>query len=227
MSRRDTIVVAVLLNIGLLAILFLMAMTPEDPTVLNEQYQVATAPPIKVEETRTLPLPTPVVLASGNDVDEVDTVLKDFAATLEVQGVGAQTASKEQVAAAPPKQLSAVVAEELPKYVDVTVKSGDILGRIAQANGTTVGAIKQANNLTSDRLKVGQLLRIPVGVKKQKNANQTSSDIVGSSYVIQTGDNPWKIAKKFNVSVSELLRLNDLDEARARNLRPGDRIRVR
>lgn len=41
------------------------------------------------------------------------------------------------------------------------VKQGDILGRIARANGVKVADLKKANNLTSDKIKVGQKLVIP------------------------------------------------------------------
>jgi LysM repeat protein len=42
-----------------------------------------------------------------------------------------------------------------------TVKSGDNLTKIANHYGTTVRAIRSANNLTTDRIKVGQKLKIP------------------------------------------------------------------
>ena len=41
------------------------------------------------------------------------------------------------------------------------VKSGDSLSRIAHAHGTTVKALKTANHLKSDRIKVGQKLKLP------------------------------------------------------------------
>lgn len=43
-----------------------------------------------------------------------------------------------------------------------TVKSGDTLTRIANSQGASLKAIKSANNLTTDRIKVGQKLKIPV-----------------------------------------------------------------
>lgn len=48
-------------------------------------------------------------------------------------------------------------------YVEYTVRSGDTLWDLARTYGTTVNAIKQANGLTSDVLRIGQVLRIPVG----------------------------------------------------------------
>lgn len=41
------------------------------------------------------------------------------------------------------------------------VKAGDVLERIAKTHGTSVKAIKTANNLKTDRLKVGQKLKLP------------------------------------------------------------------
>lgn len=41
------------------------------------------------------------------------------------------------------------------------VRSGDSLGSIAHRQGTTVAAIKEANNMVSDKIVVGQNLRLP------------------------------------------------------------------
>lgn len=43
------------------------------------------------------------------------------------------------------------------------VQSGDSLSVIAQRNGTSVAALKSANGLSSDRLLVGQILKLPAG----------------------------------------------------------------
>jgi LysM repeat protein len=43
-----------------------------------------------------------------------------------------------------------------------TVKSGDSLTKIAGQFGTTVKALQSANNLKTDRIRVGQTLKIPV-----------------------------------------------------------------
>jgi nucleoid-associated protein YgaU len=45
------------------------------------------------------------------------------------------------------------------------VKSGDTLLRIAKAHGTTVRALKAANDLQSDRLVVGEPLKIPAALR--------------------------------------------------------------
>jgi LysM repeat protein len=61
-----------------------------------------------------------------------------------------------------------------------TVKSGDTLIRIANQFGVTVKAIRSANNLTTDRIRVGQHLKIPVKVGAQ-NPPTTPEPIPGTS----------------------------------------------
>ncbi len=46
-------------------------------------------------------------------------------------------------------------------YFEYTVRSGDTLWLLAQRYGTTVDAIKKMSGITSDRLSIGQVLRIP------------------------------------------------------------------
>ena len=46
-------------------------------------------------------------------------------------------------------------------------------------------------------------------------------------YIVKAGDNPWKIAKKYHLSFEKLLQLNRLDEAKARNLKIGQKLRIR
>lgn len=249
MSRRDTIILAVLLNTGLLAILFVIAVNP-DGDQFSAPVEVHNAI-VQMDKPEPIKEPMPVILAHETKTDEVDNVLKDFAATINFETVSSGASlnhrrrydddviamnveeQKPKIAVRkqekPIKQVSGYSEE--PQYVEVTVKRGDILGRIAQANNTTVAAVKRANDLTDDTLQIGQVLRIPVGTKTESvetAATKTNplSDSFTRYYTVQSGDNPWKIAKKFNVSVRELLRLNDLDEAKARNLRPGDKVRV-
>jgi LysM repeat protein len=147
------------------------------------------------------------------------------------------------------------------QYVDVKVKRGDSLDKLARANGTSVKAIRDANQLNTDRLHIGQVLHIPVKDKEIKDKKQaspssstkatasvTSSEVTpslpkGSSqasadpqkatsstspeyYTIKNGDNPWKIAKQFNLKIDDLLKLNGLDEDKARTLKAGDKIRI-
>ena len=58
---------------------------------------------------------------------------------------------------------SATTTEAAPAGEAVyKVKSGDTLTRIAKSHGTTVKTIKSLNGLTTDQIKVGQKLKLPV-----------------------------------------------------------------
>lgn len=78
------------------------------------------------------------------------------------------------------------------------VKKGDSLYSIAQANNTTVDELKKLNNLTSNILSTGQLLKIP------------SPLLPETSYTVKKGDSLYSIAQKYNTTVDELKRINNL-----------------
>ena len=83
------------------------------------------------------------------------------------------------------------------------VKKGDSLYSIAQKYNVTVDAIKKANNLSSNLLSIGQILTIPT----KKTSGVTTST---NTYTVQKGDTLYQIALKFNTTVDEIKRLNNL-----------------
>lgn len=261
MMRKDLIILAVLVNAGLLAILFMLAINTDDDKI-SESIEV-TQPIVVVQENEkpqelaiaAVPPAEPTLIADKTE-DEMDHGLKEFADSPPVQQPiiveeELPYASQENddglneelpvVESKTPPQL-----EEKAKYVEITVKKGDVLEKIAKANGTTVAAIKEINQLKNERLKIGQVLRIPVSEKKQESSTTAkttapkkapqastakSNDKKPSAepqyYTVKNGDSPWKIAKQFNVKLDELLKLNNMSEEKARNLKVGDKIRVR
>ncbi len=85
-----------------------------------------------------------------------------------------------------------------------TVKSGDSLWKIANQFGTTPAAIRAANNLTSDVLRIGQVLTIPSTTSAPQNPP------TGNTYTVQNGDSLWKIANKFGTTINALKSANNL-----------------
>ena len=80
-----------------------------------------------------------------------------------------------------------------------TVKSGDSLYSIARRYNTTVDELRRLNNLTSTSLSIGQVLKVP-----------TATDTSSQTYTVKSGDSLYSIARKYNTTVDELKRLNNL-----------------
>jgi len=261
MNRRDTIIIAVLVNLGLLAVLFMTAIHLDEDGVSDTMDTS-----IAIVETKKLPEfeidNKSFVAMPKNTGDELDNALQDFVSTANMQPVTIDDheisyiekpsekipinkPTNPRVASVEQKDPS----EALTQYIVVTVKKGDVLEKIAKANGTTVSAIKEANQLKNEKLSIGKVLRIPVSasreaaataIAKASNKNDSTKLIVTADvlkplevveepvwYTIKNGDNPWKIAKQFKVKVDDLLKINNLNEERARNLKVGDKIRVK
>ena len=82
-----------------------------------------------------------------------------------------------------------------------TVKSGDSLWSIAKKYNVSVADLKEANGLTSSKLSIGDVLKIPTKVETPKKENV---------YVVKSGDSLYKIAQNYDTTVSELIQLNKL-----------------
>ncbi len=65
------------------------------------------------------------------------------------------------VATVPKKTVTPVNPPPTTGVAVYLVKSGDSLARIAKTHGTTVKALKAANNLTTDKISVGEQLKVP------------------------------------------------------------------
>lgn len=80
-----------------------------------------------------------------------------------------------------------------------TVVKGDTLWSIANRFGLTVDELKKLNHLTSDAISIGQQLLV-------KPISTGTEEI----YIVQKGDSLWGIAQKYNISVDDLIRYNNL-----------------
>lgn len=241
MSRREIIIIIAIVNVVLLSFLFITAQRLEElpSTILTVKDSIQKSPSPLTNTLTPPPSPQSAAVISDVAVDEVDDVLRDFAAAVAASQQRGATVpaqhSKTPAAPALPAATASLSPSSSQPFHEVVVKRGDFLERIARQQNTTVDAIKLANNLVNDHLKVGQTLRIPT-----PHLNSTVEDTTllaaidklpttnsdGNLYRIKSGDSPWKIANQLHVDVEELLRINGLDEASARNLKPGGTIRV-
>ncbi len=227
MSRKDTIIIAVLINAGLLIVLFATALKPSDSK--EEEFVTPLAPVAAVSEASPLGAP------QQTPQDEVDQVLRQFSQP-QTSALNPPASSFADDLNAPPAlpsmetSLSAPITAALietpqEQFVEVKVKKGDVLEKIARQNRTTVSEIMKVNHLASTNLKIGQVLRIPNKTGARATAASTEGEV--KYYTIKNGDNPWTIAVKNHMKLEELLKLNNLDSEKARRLKPGDQLRIK
>lgn len=103
---------------------------------------------------------------------------------------------------------------DLPKYVNYTVEAGDNLYDIAEKFGTTVDKIKKDNDLKSNTLTVGTVLIIDDKKKISSIEECYGLDFdvpLSSTYVVQSGDSLYSIAKKFGTTADKIKQLNNLN----------------
>lgn len=95
-----------------------------------------------------------------------------------------------------------------PVLTTYTVKSGDNLYAIAKRYNTTASAIMLLNNLSNTNLSIGQKLKIPA--VSTVTPTKPSTPSTGTTYIVKRGDNLYSIARRFNKTVDEIKRKNNL-----------------
>lgn len=120
--------------------------------------------------------------------------------------------------------------------ITYTVKSGDVLGIIAERYKVSVAELQSWNNLNGTRIDIGQKLHIygerkaapePIDEEKTTFAKKPQPtnfhDSNYSVYTVKTGDNLWLIAKNFpGISADDIMKFNNIDE----NLQVGQQIKI-
>lgn len=100
-----------------------------------------------------------------------------------------------------------------------TVRWGDTLFSIARRFGTTVQAIVAANNIVNPSLiRVGQVLCIPGGIQPPPPPQVCT-------YIVQWGDTLYRIALRYNTTIWELARMNNISTC-CFNIYAGQRLLV-
>jgi membrane-bound lytic murein transglycosylase D len=120
--------------------------------------------------------------------------------------------------------------EKVVSYKDVVkyhkVKRGDNLGEISDKYGVSVAEVKKWNHLKGSNIVPGKSLkiirneRVVTTVRKEIKADKNVETAVASNegdkpsdfYIVERGDNLFSIAKKFNVSLEDLKKWNNLND---------------
>ena len=108
------------------------------------------------------------------------------------------------------KELAEAVIKAIANYggytykepisnLEYVVKKGDTLYGISKMYNVSVDDIKKYNGLTSNDLSIGKVLKIPNTLN------------VYDSYTVKRGDTLYSIARKYNTTVDNLRRLNNLN----------------
>ena len=91
------------------------------------------------------------------------------------------------------------------KIRKIKLKRGDTLSKLAIKYKTTVKEIMKLNNIRNrHRIYVGEILKVPYS--KYDSKGETGHKI----YKVKRGDNLYKIARRFKISIKVILRLNDI-----------------
>ncbi|PIE61767.1 MAG: lytic transglycosylase [Desulfobacterales bacterium] len=101
------------------------------------------------------------------------------------------------------------------KSIKYTVRKGDNLWQLAKQFSVTTKQIKTENGLKNTKLSIGQILTISPGKVPPQGK---------TTYQVKSGDSPFIIAQKHNMSLNRFLTLNRL--SKRSKIYPGQRLFV-
>lgn len=210
MNKKDIIIAAMIINSVMLLTIF----------AFSKKSRPAPAPTFKtpLEMSQMAKAPEQIISPSNRPKVAVVSPPKPSIMPKEVKP-----------AAAPVKKAPAIAAKPSNGPQTVRVKQGDVLEKLAKQYGVSVQAIMSANNMKNTNLSVGRELIIPK--KPVKTLTPLTKPAAGAQgavyYTVQPGDNPWVIARKNHIKVDDLMKLNNMNKQSAKQLRPGNKLRIK
>ncbi len=90
------------------------------------------------------------------------------------------------------------------------VKSGDSLGKIANQYVIDVTSIKKTNQLSSDIIRIGQWLIVPLTKNDSLPWQLAKTNKKKLIHTVTSGDNLWDISQKYKVRVQDIIRWNKI-----------------
>ncbi len=226
MNRKNTILIAVLINAGLLAVLLIAALTTQEE--LPAQNTIAREETLSLPKFDDAPMYQELPLLTMPEIPPVSEPLVHKLPPLVAESAPVLSAPIPIPLPAPqPAQIVKAAPAPTAPLSEISVKKGDSLEKIARNHHTTVDEIIKLNHLPSSFLKIGQVLKIPTERSLAKTQEKKPAELGPEYYTMKVGENPWAIAIRHHMKLDELLRLNGLNEEKARKLKPGDRLRIR
>jgi membrane-bound lytic murein transglycosylase D len=106
--------------------------------------------------------------------------------------------------------------------VTYSVRSGDVLGKIAQRYNVSVTDLREWNMLSGNLIRVGQRMNVWVPVS---NSTSKIAEVITQNgqklYQVQPGDTLWDISIKHQISIDELRKRNNLS---GNTIKPGQKL---
>jgi membrane-bound lytic murein transglycosylase D len=176
------------------------------------------------------------VVAKG---DSVSSVARRYNTTIQVVRelnqlptgpltVGTELRVPSEVVTLPPKVLRAAAlvdngGRRNRPHMHVVVRQGDSLWRIARRHGVDVNTLAMMNGMQpGDKLLTGQ--RLKLNASSDGGSSKASSKSRKVTYTVRSGDTLTRIAKVFQVQVSQLLSWNSL--ATNAPIVPGQKLMI-
>jgi len=206
MQKKDIIIISSFVNAGLLIILLISALTNKESYLVASSAKIASS-----------------ILEKDRDGMSNFEDLK----LEKVKEIKKEVFKEEEIIHKLPEVPIVEIKEkekEVRDRMEVVVKKGDSLEKIAKKYNTTVSEITRINDLPNSFLRIGQVLFLEKNPKVKRVVKVQNSK---NFYIVKPGDNPWTISMKHRMKVEDLLRLNNLDDRKAKRLRPGDKLKIR
>ncbi|MCA1750207.1 MAG: LysM peptidoglycan-binding domain-containing protein [Flavobacteriales bacterium] len=160
---------------------------------------------------------------------------------LPVQAVGEFLANVDSLYKMPDEEPQLVDGKIYEDVVEThVVRSGEVLGVIAQRYGVSTSSLREWNNVRGNRIYPGQKLEIkktitrkpgettpPKDAPKQVAAAVQKQATSGSdrTHTVQSGDTLWDIARMYpGISANDIIRVNR--GVSSHSLRPGQKLKI-
>lgn len=134
---------------------------------------------------------------NNTEIQTTDEAIKEESSVTETSGNESESNYEETITEEKTNTKSS--SSKNTSFSTYTVSEGDNLTKIAVENKVTVEELKEWNDLESDKITIGQKLKISSGKNKT------------SVHTVAEGENLTMIANEYGITVSALMELNDLN----------------